>query len=407
VTAGLSSAGLTIKTIAELKDEIEASQRGAIDPQLDTSAESPVGQLNASIIPQLAQLWELAGVLYSIRDPRAAQHAALDAVCAITGTQRRGETKGRVPLRLTVTAHRTIPAGSVAQVNGQPDNRWATTEDAINDTSGTLDVTVQGEAVNAGIFVANAGQINVIATPVTGWSAVTNDVDAAVGSPVEGDPALRARREDELSGEGTSPIEAIRADLLAVTDSAGNLVVAACTVDENDTDITDTIGRPPHSIEAVIQFQSGLSGTALTDARQAAATKLWKSKAGGIRTWSDPLNPHSATVVDSQNVARTVRWSEPLQVQVHVTVTLARDVAAYVGDAAVKAAAVAFGAKLRLGGDVIRSKLEAALVNLAGVLDVVSLRIGTASTAQREQNIAIGPRELAAFDTSRVTVVVL
>lgn len=407
MTAGLSAAGLTIKTLAELKDEIEAAQRGAIDPQLDTSAESPVGQLNASVLPQLAQVWELLEVVYNVRDPRKAQYAALDAVSAITGTQRRGATKGRVVLKLTVAASTTIAAGVVAQVVNQPDNRWVTLEDAVNGAGSPAFVTVQAEAQSAGRYVANAGTITVIATPATGWTAVTNDEDAAEGSPIEGDPALRVRREDELSGEGTSPVEAIRTDLLAVANIRGEGVVTACTVDENVSAYTDAIGRPPHSIEAVVQFVSGLSGAALADARQRMAAQLWKSKAGGISTWSDPLNPHSTTVVDSQSVARTVRWSEPLQVQVHVTVTLTRDVASYVGDAAVKDAAVAFGAKLRLGGDVIRSKLEAALVNLEGVLDVVDLVIGTAAAVQRPQNITIGPRELAAFDTSRVTVVVL
>jgi len=405
--AGLDATGLTIKTVEQLKSEIETQQRSDIADDLDTSAESPIGQLNGTIIPKLAELWELGRVLYQARVPGGASFAALDGQCRLTGTTRKPARKGKVRLTLTVAASTTIPAGAVAQVLGQPDNRWVTLEDAVNATGISASVTVRAEAQTAGPFVANAGTITVIATPVAGWTGVTNGADAAVGDAVEKDPALRVRREQELSAAASTPVDALRGALLRVTDADGERVLASCTVDQNESAFTDSIGRPPHAIEAVVEFVPGLSGADLDDARQRIADAIWAGKAGGIPTWGDPVVGHSATVLDSQSVARLVRWTEPALVPIYVRATVQRDRASYAGDAAVKQAAVDYGATRRLGDDVVLSKLDGRLVSVAGVDDLVELLIGTSPSVLRPANVFIGPRQRASFDTSRVTVVVL
>lgn len=405
--AGLTSTGLEIKSAETLQGEIEAQQRADIADDLDTSAESVIGQLNGIMVTKLAELWELALVVYNARRPGDASADSLDGLCRITGTSRADPTKGRVQLRLTIAANKTIPAGSVAQVVDQPDNRWVTLEDGVNSTGLQATRVVRAEAQTAGRYVANAGQITVIATPVAGWVAVTNLADAAVGAPLESDPLLRIRRERELSAAASSPVDALRAAVLRVTDVNGNRVVASCTVDENPSAFSDAIGRPPHAVEVVVEFLEGLAGADLDAARQAVADAIWASKAGGIPTWGDPAVGHSATVLDSQGVSRTVRWTEPALVPIYATVTLARDRATYAGDAAVKQAAVDYGATLRLGADVVWSKLSARIADLAGVDDVAGLLIGTSLGTLRATNVPIGPRERASFDTANVTVVVL
>jgi uncharacterized phage protein gp47/JayE len=405
--AGLTPTGLVIKSAETLKAEIEAQQRADIATDLDTSAEAVVGQLNGVMVPRIAELWELSLVLYNVRRPGDASADTLDGVCRITGTTRAEPRKGRVRLTLTVAANRTIAAGAVAQVAGQPDNRWVTLEDAVNDTAAPLDITVRAEAQSAGRHVANATTISVIATPVAGWTAVTNATDAAVGAELEKDPPLRIRREQELSGAATSPVDALRAAILRLKDADGNDLVASCTVDENESAFTDTIGRPPHAVEAVVEWIPGLSGADLDDARQLLAALIWKSKGGGIRTWGDPVAGHSASVLDSNGQTRVVRWTEPTLIDIYVRATLKRDATSYGGDASVQQAAVDYGATRRLGNAVVHSKLEGKLVAVAGVEDLVELLIGTSPTTLRAANLTIGPRERASIDTSRVTVVVL
>ena len=186
----------------------------------------------------------------------------------------------------------------------------------------------------------------------------------------------------------------IRADLLDVAD------VVACSVAHNPTGALDALGRPPHSVEATVQFTPGLAGVDLDAARLAVATQLFASVAAGIDTYGD----HSTTVLDPQGDPQTVRWTEPTLVSIWVEMSLTIDPATYAGDAAVKDAVLAFGDTLRLGDDVVRARLLCALVDVPGVLDVPALTLGVTATELYPQNVVINARALAAFDTSRITV---
>ncbi len=261
---------------------------------------------------------------------------------------------------------------------------------------------VQVQCVATGRVLANSGLLSVIATPVAGWTGVTNPLDCIPGLPLEGEPALRTRRTAELFRPGTSPVDSIYADLADVAVN-GVGVVASLTVEENASAYYDALHRPPHTVEAVVQFTPGLAGADLTAARQALAMQLFASKAGGIDTDGD----HSTTVLDTEGNPRTVRWTEPTLITVWITMILSIDPVKYnatSSHAAAKAIVIAYGALLRLGRDVIRNGLIALLMEMPGVIDVLEFSIGETAGGQHELNLAIGPRELAAFDTSRITV---
>lgn len=400
--SGLTSTGLEIETAESIKTSVDAQLRQDIAADLDTSAESVVGKLCSPIITRLASAWQALEAVYAARSRRNASFDSLDQLGSITGTARRAATKGRVVLSVTLNAGVTLAAGKVAQVAGQPDNRWVTTESVTNSGGSPATLSVQAEAQTAGRVIANASTITVIATPVAGWTAVTNALDATAGAPAEGDPAYRTRQEQQLSQSGTATIPAIRADLLALRTDEDTETIVSCSVDENTSAFPDSLGRPPHTFEAVVQFPSGLSGAALTAARQQVADQLWASKPAGIASYGT----ETGTTLDAEGVTRTVHWTEPTQILIYVTATISTDAAAYVGDAAVKTAIVAWSEALRLGDDVIRSRIVCVLDLELGITDAIEVLIGTTSGNQRAQNIAIGPRELAAFDTSRITITV-
>jgi hypothetical protein len=106
---------------------------------------------------------------------------------------------------------------------------------------GTAYAQVAAESVDTGPKVAASGTLTVIETPVARWESAINLLDAVNGRDVESDSALRLRREAEIHAQGNAVAEAIRADVLRVTD------VTSVTVFANDTDVTDADGVPPHS----------------------------------------------------------------------------------------------------------------------------------------------------------------
>ena len=75
------------------------------------------------------------------------------------------------------------------------------------------------------------------------------------------------------------------------------------------------------------------------------------------------------------------------------------------GDAQVKAAIVAYGDAQKCGKDVVASRLSAAAFTVPGVGDVTDIDIGLAPAPASGATLVITKRQLAVFDTSRITVI--
>lgn len=389
---GLTTDGFVEKTAAQIRDDLAAAQRAspALGSDWDaTSAESPEGQINGIFTAALASAWEAIGLVYRSRTSDGASFAGLDALAGLTGTTRRAATRGTVTLTLSVAAGRTIPAGSVAYVAGQPSNRWVTLADAVNSTGSTANVAVNARAEAAGVYTANAGTLTGIATPVTGWLSVTNAADAVPGAAAESDPVLRVRRRAELFAQGASVVDAVRRELVAVTG------VSTVTVVENETDLDERYrgGLPPHSLEAIVQGG--------TDAAVAAA--LWAAKAGGVRTYGST----SATTADAGGVMRTVHWTRPTSVDAYVFITYERNPATYAGDDALIAAIVAVTAGQLAGAPIRRSDVFRAVRAVPGVIDCDDVWLGRESATVFRANLLASPREVLKLGVGRIAATVV
>lgn len=385
---GLLPTGFVEKPLATILDEVAAAQRAspALGADWDTSAESPGGQINAAIGAQLASAWEAIGVVYRSRDPRNASFAGLDAVCALTGTARRSASKGTVTLTVNLNAGRTLPAGSIAYVAGQTSNRWVTLAAATNSGGSAANVTVDAEAELAGYYTANAGTVTGIATPVVGWNSVTNSADAEPGDAAEQDPALRVRREDELTSIGTSPPDAIRARIAEVTG------VSSVVVELNTSDAYDPVRQlAGHSVRCVVQGG--------TDA--AVASAIWNAVAAGIETQGSL----SAIVTDDGGFPRAVRFSRPTTADAYATVRVIYADATYAGDDALKTALANITTGQLAGNPIRMSAAIAAGLAVAGVTDVTQVLLGRSSGAVYASNLSAAPAEVLKLATGRITIV--
>jgi uncharacterized phage protein gp47/JayE len=253
--------------------------------------------------------------------------------------------------------------------------------------TGTAYALVAFAAESTGPLPATAGTLTGIETPVFGWSTVYNQLDeTTLGSDLETDAALRFRREQELRAQGNSAMEAIRQAVLAVDG------VTSCTVFENDTDTTDADGVPPHAIEVMV-----LGGTTA-----AIAAAIFASKAAGVATHGDV----SDAVQDSQGVAHTVSFTRPTEVPIYVYCSLVID-SAWPLDGAdqIKQELTSWAAEHFLGGvSVYASQVLARLFHVAGVVDAETPLIGASDPPTLSDPIIITSRQLATFDSSRITV---
>lgn len=376
--------GFVADTAEQILAEIEADELAAFGPQVNTSSASVIGQYNGILADKLAEINEVLEDLDNSRNPDTATGAALDAACTVTGVVRLAATFSKTTLTVNLNAGVTLAIGRVVSVSGNPNVKFQTVAAVTNGGGSPASFPVEAWATVTGPVFAAAGALTVIESPQTGWNSVTNAADTSIGSNLESDSDLRARRQATLQAAGSANAAAIRADLLNATG------VTQASVFENYTDVTDVDGVPPHAFECVVQ-----GGT-----NAVVAQVLWDSKPIGIQTYGSVTQ----NVIDYAGVSQPVKFSRPTTIPVYITVTLTKTAGAYAGDAAVKAALVLYLSNFLLGQDLIRSQIFGQVSPIAGVVDITALTLGTAPAPAGTANIPAAPRELLTTLTANIVV---
>jgi uncharacterized phage protein gp47/JayE len=390
---GVDSTGLTIKTIEDIKGEIEDDLLANLDPSLVMSPDQPLGQINAAHSKKLAELWELGQVAYNGFNRQAADGAQLDNVGDITGTPREVARKTRVLCTVNLNASQSYTPGQLkANVVGQPTNTFVNESAITSTTSGNYSAWFVSEVF--GPQVANAGTLTQITTPVSGWNSITNAADGVLGALAEEDGDYRVRQEDELFAGGSSSQDAIRVDLLQVSG------VLSAYVYENVTMFTDASGVPAKACECII-----FDGLVPAASNNEIAQAIWNNKAPGLETYGTSFG----TATDSLGVARTVYFTRSTIKNVYLEYDIKVDATKFpidgiqqVKDAAVKAGDTG----RKTDDDIVALALRAAVLQpvVKGVTDVVAMRLGFAASPTNTENLTISAREIADFDTSRILV---
>jgi uncharacterized phage protein gp47/JayE len=156
-------------------------------------------------------------------------------------------------------------------------------------------------AENGDIDLPN-GTINIIATAIAGFLSVNNLVPRISGRLEETDIELRKSYTNKIFMRSSRMNDSIKAQILLLPG------VSYCDVKDNPTNQTDAHGRPPHSVEAVVEGG---------DDTQIAAAIL-DTKAAGINT-------HGSVAVDlilNSSETLTIRFNRPQYVYVWFRVTV-------------------------------------------------------------------------------------
>jgi uncharacterized phage protein gp47/JayE len=385
---GVTPEGFSRPSIQEELAIIETAQRARISQTLDLSTESVLGQVNGILAERNGLLWEAAQAIHDGGDPDRAEDDAATSIAKITGTEREGASKSQLEgfsaVIVTLASGTTLQAGvHFAHVTGKPDVRFTPQEDFTAPLDG--DYARDFESENTGPVQAPAGTLTVIATPVVGWSAVNNPQDATLGRDADDDADLYVRREQGLALSGSSGVDQIRADVLAVQD------VTSCQVFENYTEVTNDQGLPPKSFQVVLWDDAGADDDAVAQA-------IWVSKPGGI----EPIGTETGTATDKNGDPQVMRFSRASAVLMWLEFDLT-PMAGYVGDAAFKLAiATALDTAKGTGSAVAKWDLQDAAHGKGAKL--LNVRFGTAAAPTTDVEVPISQLEIARFDTSRIAI---
>lgn len=307
-TYGVTSTGFLAPNLQDLLAQIEADQLATISATLDVSSDSPFGQVNGIFAHYLAEAWEALAGAYDGFDPDKAEDVMLTMLCKLTGTQRAAATQSAVLCTVTADVGTVIVAGThFASVTGRPDVKFTpktTFTAGLAVTPGVLFVSE-----HTGAIQAPAGSLIVIATPVVGWTSITNPVLATLGADIESDADLRLTRQLELTAGGSATVDSIRAKLTLLFAAQPS---ASVTIFNNTSDYTDANSLPPHSFEAVIY------ASALIYSNDQIAQVIWDNKPAGIRSYGST----TGNAVDSSGANQAVSFTRATEVPIYITAAL-------------------------------------------------------------------------------------
>lgn len=366
----ITATGYARRTLDTVLVSIQDFLRDKISPKLDLSDRTVFGNaanLEADHIDQLEQLIEEA---YNAYDPDNASDDRLVALALLTGVPRRGQTKGLVTVTLDLDASQSYAPGDLAaHVVDEATNRWLNRDAVVSTGAGDYSAVFESEFAGAAA-IAEASTITVIATPVSGWNAVTNPAAATPGQDIESIAALRIRREQALSVGGSRTRGSIRSHLILLDG------VLSAEVFDNTGNTTDANGIGAHGLRAVVW-----DGSPAAADDDEIAQVIWDYHAEGIL----PQGSQSGIAQDARIGPVTVAFDRATTST--VTVAVAIESASGVSIDDIKDAILAV-MPTRVGQEVTFNRLASSVFSVAGVDDRTSFTVnGGSSDLPAVQNL--------------------
>lgn len=370
----------TVKAYLENEFKLIYGDDVYIDP------DSQDGQLLAIFASAIDDANAMAVQVYNNYSPSTARGVGLSSAVKINGIARKVATYSSVDLRIVGQIGTTILNGIAKDVNGK---QWLLPASVVIPLSG--EITVTAVAKELGAIQAAIGDVNVIGTPTRGWQSVENLVVATPGATVELDSELRQR---QTVSTAIPSLTVFEGTMGAVASLEG---VERYRGYENDTNLTDSNGLPPHSISLVVD------GGSAQKIGEAIAAK----KTPGTGTYGTT----SVDVIDEYGVAREIQFFRPTEIGIKAEVLITALVGynSIIGEQ-IKQALADYVNNIQIGDDVVISRLYLP-ANLYGNADssrfeISSLQIAKLANALGTADIPIAFNEAATMLTSNIALVV-
>ena len=288
----------------------------------------------------------------------------------------------------------TTADGNVVTITDETISRNNKVELTNNLTTASVTSIIQYNTVEYGNIYLPNGTVNVIVTNVTGLESVVNRITPIAGRLQETDTELRQSYIKKSFLTSVKTTDSIASYLYDTIKGVNSL-----TVFENDTDLTDSDGRPPHSIEVVIYGGDD----------QSIAEAILEKKAGGIATYGTTTLPISTQYGDVINVS----FSRPENVYIWMKLRITMGVAPANYETLIRNAIMDAVKDFEVGTDVMYQKLYSSIYGAVSSITKCVITLGTSASGSStpseyvEDNIAITDRQIALFDPSRIEVILV
>ena len=288
----LTVEGLCTETQDEVVARMTAKLRSTFGNNLNTSADSIMGQL-VNVVSEMSALnqQKLLEVWQSF-DPSNAKGVSLDQRAALTGSIRKGDTNSSVQGNLLFTGPGTANNGDLIE-NTDTQTQWQLT-DGPHTSAGPWPESIPATfaAVDPGALIANAGTTWGIVTGIPGIADPPFENpsdDAQLGRLEEVDPDFRTRRQTELYAQNIGGLLAISGTVSKVDG-----VTDVRTYHNPSINPADADGIPFKAFNVVVDTDPTPPGAAL---QQAIADAIFSALGAGGEAYG---TDYSLTVTDAE-----------------------------------------------------------------------------------------------------------
>lgn len=285
----------------------------------------------------------------------------------------------------------------IESVDESSNHTMVLSENLTTETVGTVIKFATEE--NGDIVIPN-GVITRIIKSVVGLKEVVNVGTYIAGRLAENDVEARQSYIDKIYNRSSTMLESIKSAILENVQG-----VQTVAVYENDTNIVDDMGRPPHSIEVVVDGGD----------KVAIAQQILNTKAGGISTCCTDNNGEIVTLKGLYGEDIDIRFNRPSKVyvwfQVGVTLSATKNPATNYVDL-IKDVVLECMDEIEAGSDVIPQRFTEKLCNTVVGIDYFDIRLYSTKDAAenpesyQKRSVSITARERAFTSESRIGVVI-
>jgi Baseplate J-like protein len=358
LSATVTPTGITAPSYTDVHQSLQASFKAVYGSDSYIDPDSQDGQLLAIFARAIFDCNQTAIAVYQSYSPSTAQGEGLSSVVRINGIQRSVGVKSQVNLLISGEPGTLISNGIAADTDTGA--QWLLPPAVVIGPLGETSVTALSK--EPGNIASDTFKVSQIRTPTLGWRYVTNLGPAVPGRESESDAQLRIRQAQSTALPARSVLQSITGAL------AGLPGVLRAKVLENDTNVLDSDGLPPHSIAAVV-----LGGDL-----DLIATTLAIRKTPGCYTHGTTL----VLVPDGLGIPKAIRFFVPAPVPVFVKVTMSGTYRGYTNQT---------GLKIRqLIADYINKEGSDSVLDVARLYLPAQLFGGTESRTYNIASITVG-----------------
>lgn len=376
----------------EIVEDMSQRAKETMGEDIDVTETSVLGKFIRIVAYDLAEEYETLENVYYARFPNTASGVSLDRLCVFAGITRNPATYARHNITVTGTPDTTIGMGGL--LVGNDDNiTFYNENDFTIGADGKADIIVAATEVGTS---GNVDSISKIVNPVTGVSSISYVGLEEVAEDAESDVDLRKRFSVAVSGAGACNEDAIRGYIARISGIESVVIVT------NDTNETDSDGRPAHSFEVYIYGGEGQE--------QEVANAIFLKKPLGIKavTTETGDNAITKTVIDEGGFSHYISFSRVTEVTIDINVTVKTNVSYTAsGAAAIKNNLVEYVSGIGVGGSVVTSAMYSHVFEVTGVTEVVSITQAKSGETASAETINCAMNEVPVTTATNITVTVV